>query len=583
MKKRGVRGLSILLSLLLLVSAVCFNMNYVFAEDEVPGGATELARGKAAVATHDQEGNGVASYANDGDFSTKWSTYGYNNVVPVALQIDLGLQYDVTRLGMSWYGSGRIFNYNVYITDEAIVEGETATTDNLTPVVTGQGIGSAQQAEACEYIDLPQAAAGRYVTVVVTSLEGMAAFVALAELEIWGAESLPDDLVELAQNKNVTASFSQEICPPENAVDGDVGTRWSSYGSEMPQALMIDMDAIVSVGYLNLLIFQQNRITDYEIYLTQTPLVVGDQLELGDAQPIGAIRGEGVGDGNTSPEDWTGLTVCRTDFSVTGRYLTIVGVAATSGTAAGLWEVEAYGEVKGPVVRNILSVSSVPSATVEVNASNIESLLPQTVRVSLEDDRSALLPVTWELETIRLDTPGEYTVRGILDCSAREDISNPSELTATITILVQDSRQEAVDALKALIAAIGDVTQDNYKDKLSAIENAEQALNALIEELGAQVEGDIENLDALRTARERYDNFIKSESEMVYGDLNGDTKVDASDALLVLQSSVQLISLTDAQKTAGDVDGNQKIDASDALQILQKSVGLISKFEVESK
>ncbi len=60
------------------------------------------------------------------------------------------------------------------------------------------------------------------------------------------------------------------------------------------------------------------------------------------------------------------------------------------------------------------------------------------------------------------------------------------------------------------------------------------------------------------------------------GDINGDEKVDSSDALIVLQSSVGLIKLTNAEIKIADVDKNGVVNSSDALTILQISVGIIN-------
>ena len=57
------------------------------------------------------------------------------------------------------------------------------------------------------------------------------------------------------------------------------------------------------------------------------------------------------------------------------------------------------------------------------------------------------------------------------------------------------------------------------------------------------------------------------------GDLNGDGKVDATDALLALQDSVKLTQLSDEQRAKADLNGDGKVDATDALEMLQKSVG----------
>lgn len=57
------------------------------------------------------------------------------------------------------------------------------------------------------------------------------------------------------------------------------------------------------------------------------------------------------------------------------------------------------------------------------------------------------------------------------------------------------------------------------------------------------------------------------------GDINGDSKVNSNDALIVLQYSVGKIN--DIDKKAADVTGDGKINSSDALRILQISVGVV--------
>lgn len=68
---------------------------------------------------------------------------------------------------------------------------------------------------------------------------------------------------------------------------------------------------------------------------------------------------------------------------------------------------------------------------------------------------------------------------------------------------------------------------------------------------------------------------------VVLGDLNGDTAVDAKDALVVLKSAVGKETLNDHQKMAAELNGDGSIDAKDALLILRKAVSKIDKFPVE--
>lgn len=71
-------------------------------------------------------------------------------------------------------------------------------------------------------------------------------------------------------------------------------------------------------------------------------------------------------------------------------------------------------------------------------------------------------------------------------------------------------------------------------------------------------------------------------ASVLLGDVDQNTKVDASDASLALQAGLKLITLTPAQADAGDVDGNSKVDASDASLILQRSLKLITSFPREA-
>lgn len=67
----------------------------------------------------------------------------------------------------------------------------------------------------------------------------------------------------------------------------------------------------------------------------------------------------------------------------------------------------------------------------------------------------------------------------------------------------------------------------------------------------------------------------------VLGDANGDGKVLANDAMLVLQRSVGAIGEDRLNVALCDVNGDGKLLANDAMLILQRSVGAIQKFPAE--
>ncbi|MBO5420885.1 MAG: dockerin type I repeat-containing protein [Clostridia bacterium] len=62
------------------------------------------------------------------------------------------------------------------------------------------------------------------------------------------------------------------------------------------------------------------------------------------------------------------------------------------------------------------------------------------------------------------------------------------------------------------------------------------------------------------------------------GDINFDRKINSADALLVLQHSVKIITLTGEKFTNADVNKDNSINSLDALKILQFSVGKIDQF-----
>ncbi|MDO5311663.1 MAG: phage tail tip lysozyme [Clostridia bacterium] len=73
----------------------------------------------------------------------------------------------------------------------------------------------------------------------------------------------------------------------------------------------------------------------------------------------------------------------------------------------------------------------------------------------------------------------------------------------------------------------------------------------------------------------KYSNFAPTVSapSVSIGDVNNDGKINSSDALLVVQSSVGLKTLTSAQFKAADVDKNGKVTSADSLIILNISTG----------
>ena len=75
--------------------------------------------------------------------------------------------------------------------------------------------------------------------------------------------------------------------------------------------------------------------------------------------------------------------------------------------------------------------------------------------------------------------------------------------------------------------------------------------------------------------------YAKTESDVKYGDVDGDGTVTVDDALTVCQFVLRNITLTDAQQRAADVDGDNSITVDDALTICQYVLRNITEFPAE--
>ena len=75
------------------------------------------------------------------------------------------------------------------------------------------------------------------------------------------------------------------------------------------------------------------------------------------------------------------------------------------------------------------------------------------------------------------------------------------------------------------------------------------------------------------------DATFQYDKKYTLGDVNEDGAINSGDAMLVLQHSVRLFTLSARQQLAADVNMNNKIESGDAMQILQYSVHLIKEFK----
>ena len=117
--------------------------------------------------------------------------------------------------------------------------------------------------------------------------------------------------------------------------------------------------------------------------------------------------------------------------------------------------------------------------------------------------------------------------------------------------------------IENIIGSIGGINEQNAPYREELVKLVEQ----LVEKSGVTPD----NADVLKQAREALNSF---NTTVLYGDVNGDEKINSEDALMVLQSVVGLTELDERAAKAANVNSDDKIDTQDALGILQFVVGI---------
>ena len=166
---------------------------------------------------------------------------------------------------------------------------------------------------------------------------------------------------------------------------------------------------------------------------------------------------------------------------------------------------------------------------------------------------------------------------------AESDLTKLTEAEAYLEPLMEAYKTEraaqAQEVIQA-IDAIGEITGSNYTEKKELLDAADMVLSQY-EMLYAGDEEAIALITNRSALNDAWEAYRALQNQAKFGDINADGSIDAQDALLALQHSVGLITLTEEQMARANVDGSEQIDAADALLILQRSVDLISKFPVE--
>ncbi len=221
--KTKKRALSIIMALTLLLGSMAFPADT--AKAALSG--NNLSRGKSVTASSLEDSTFPASYAVDGNGSTRWaSSYNDNQY----LTVDLGSNKSVTGARISWeaaYAS----QYQIQV-----------STDNSTWTTVYENYNSNGGTQEISF----NATNARYVKLYCIRRATEWGF-SVYEFEVYGTD-VTASTSNVARGRSASAtSIENNDYPASYAVDGNAGTRWaSSYNDN--QSLTIDLGSAMTIS-----------------------------------------------------------------------------------------------------------------------------------------------------------------------------------------------------------------------------------------------------------------------------------------------------------------------------------------------
>jgi F5/8 type C domain/Ricin-type beta-trefoil lectin domain/Putative Ig domain len=264
-------------------------------------GTTNLALNKTATASSLENAGFTAADAVDGNLGTRWSS-AFSD--PQWLEVDLGSTQSICQVTLNWETAyGKAFQI------QTSPDGSTWTTIYSTTT----GTGGTQS--------LSVTGSGRYIRMYGTA-RGTQYGYSLWEFSVYGPASGSGGTcgtTNVALNKTATASSQENgSFPAQDAVDGNLGTRWSSAFSD-PQWLEVDLGSTQSICQV-VLNWETAYGTAFQIQTSP------------DGSTWTSIYSTTTGTGGNQTLNVTG----------SGRYIRMYGTARATQYGYSLWEFSVY-------------------------------------------------------------------------------------------------------------------------------------------------------------------------------------------------------------------------------------------------
>jgi len=253
-----------------------------------------------------------------------------------------------------------------------------------------------------------------------------------------------------------------------------------------------------------------------------------------DVYVNGALRGHGL---ETGEKKYNGFNVSSTNFK-------------TGGTSVCYFDdVKVFipGEEPSPP----------PLTARKLTIPNLEASPGDTITVPITIDDAkgvagADINLTYDAKVLTISEVKSTDLSGALSLSSNTEIAEQITLSLAGAKGIAEGSGSLIDLIFTVnsSAKVGSETQIKFKDA------------ELFDALGETIPSSAQ------------DGKIEIGPACVKGDINGDDRIRANDAIIALRIATGLQEATDAQKCAADMNDDGRVRANDAILILRKATGL---------
>ena len=378
------------------------------------------------------------------------------------------------------------------------------------------------------------------------------------------------------------ASQNESRYPVEAMVDGDSSTRYAGNDLQNSLTVTVELDGVYKINALYIQEFLEKN-DGYKTRGDETTveaLCGGEWVTIVEKQ---SLKSEPDQDGQSQ-----GTNIFTLEKPVNASALRYQFKNTDAQKRITIYELQASGS-RLPAVTEI---GEIPGITVKEGTEFADLGLPERVTAKLDDGTAKELSVKWLEDGYQADVPGKYTLNG--EITVGEDLLNPQNVTASVTVTVvssvwerldaaissarekdpEDYTQESWDAVqKALDAAqaVKNAQQPNDQDAENAATALEQALNALVRDVDKTVL--LENLEtAEKILENELENHYTAESWKALADV-----YEEAERVYADNDADQTVIDQAAEKLKGCLEGLEKRPEIEELEALVQEAGELDK------